>query len=48
MKSVGLSVVMAQAGMYVAADKFEFNPYKSLFTRISGNDNIFKGQSSFD
>jgi DNA mismatch repair protein MutS len=47
MKSVGLSIIMAQAGLYVPASTFEFFPYKQLFTRISGNDNIFKGQSTF-
>ena len=47
MKSVGLAVVMAQAGMYVAAESFVYYPYKYIFTRISGNDNIFKGQSTF-
>ena len=47
MKSIGLSIIMAQAGLYVPADTFEFYPYKKIFTRISGNDNIFKGQSTF-
>uniref|UniRef100_A0A6C0EJD5 DNA mismatch repair proteins mutS family domain-containing protein n=1 Tax=viral metagenome TaxID=1070528 RepID=A0A6C0EJD5_9ZZZZ len=47
MKSVGLSIVMAQAGMYVPAESFRYYPYKYIFTRISGNDNIFKGQSTF-
>jgi len=47
MKSVGLAVVMAQCGMYVSSEQFEYYPYKYLFTRISGNDNIFKGQSTF-
>jgi DNA mismatch repair protein MutS len=47
MKAIGLSVVMAQCGMYVPAENFEFSPYDSLFARITGNDNIFKGQSSF-
>lgn len=47
MKSVGVNLVMAQAGMYVAADYFEFAPYQYLLTRIIGNDNIFKGLSSF-
>lgn len=47
MKSVGLSVIMAQAGLYVPASEFQYYPYKSIFTRISGNDNIFKGQSTF-
>jgi DNA mismatch repair protein MutS len=47
MKSVGLCVIMAQAGLYVPADSFTYSPYHSLMTRISGNDNIFKGLSSF-
>lgn len=47
MKSIGLSVIMAQAGFYVPAKSFTYKPYKHLFTRISGNDNIFKNQSTF-
>ena len=47
MKSVGISIIMAQAGMYVPANDFFYYPYKNVFTRISGNDNIFKGQSTF-
>jgi len=46
-RSVGIAVIMAQAGMYVPATSFEFSPYKTLFTRILGNDNIFKGLSTF-
>ena len=34
-------------GMFVSAKEFNYNPYESIFTRISGDDNIFKGQSSF-
>ena len=47
MKSVGLNIILAQAGFYVAAKSFDFSPYTQIFTRISGNDNIFKGHSSF-
>ena len=47
MKSVGLSVIMAQMGMFVPAKSFHFYPFKTLLTRIIGNDNLFKGQSSF-
>ncbi len=47
MKAIGLSIIMAQCGMYVPATKFVYSPYESLFTRITGNDNIFKGLSSF-
>ena len=47
MKSIGINIIMAQAGMYIAAKNFEFKPYKYIFTRISNNDNIFKGQSTY-
>ena len=46
-KSIGISVIMAQAGLYVPADTFRYFPYNTIFTRILGNDNIFKGLSTF-
>jgi DNA mismatch repair protein MutS len=46
-KSLGISVIMAQAGMYVPCTSFDFFPYQYIFTRILGNDNIFKGLSTF-
>ena len=39
---------MAQAGLYVPCSSFMFKPYKRIFTRIIGNDNIFKGLSTFE
>ena len=47
MKAIGLNIIMAQSGMFVACSKFTFKPFNYVFTRISDNDNIFKGQSSF-
>jgi DNA mismatch repair protein MutS len=47
MKAIGLAVVMAQAGMYVAAEAFECTPFKHLFTRITASDNIYRGMSTF-
>jgi len=47
MKAIGLSVVLAQAGFYVPAESYEISPYKSLYTRITGSDDIFRGLSSF-
>lgn len=46
-RALGISVIMAQAGLYVPASSFEYSPYKYIFTRILGNDNIFKGLSTF-
>jgi DNA mismatch repair protein MutS len=46
-KSIGICVILAQAGMYVPCESFEYCPYEYLFTRIIGNDNLFKGLSTF-
>jgi len=46
-KSIGICIIMAQAGMYVPCEYFEYCPYEYLFTRIIGNDNLFKGLSTF-
>jgi hypothetical protein len=37
----------AQSGMFVSAENMKYYPYKKIFTRISGMDNIYKGMSSF-
>ena len=47
MKAIGINIILAQAGFFVAAKSFNFFPYKYIFTRINNNDNIFKGESSF-
>jgi DNA mismatch repair protein MutS len=47
-RSLGISVIMAQAGLYVPASSYHYKPYRYIFTRILGNDNIFKGLSTFE
>ena len=46
-RSVGISIIMAQSGMFVPCTEFVYKPYQSIYTRILGNDNIFKGLSTF-
>ena len=46
-KSIGIAIIMAQAGLYVPCETFVYSPYNYIFTRILGNDNIFKGLSTF-
>jgi DNA mismatch repair protein MutS len=46
-RALGIAVIMAQAGLYVPCSQFEYSPYKSIFSRILGNDNLFKGMSTF-
>jgi len=47
MKSIGISVVLAQAGFFVPAVELRFGLYEKLFTRIVSKDNLYKGLSTF-
>jgi len=46
-RALGIVVIMAQAGLYVPCSSFVFKPFRYIFTRILGNDNIFEGLSTF-
>lgn len=46
-RAVGICVIMAQSGMFVPCSKFEYYPYKAIYSRILSNDNLFKGLSTF-
>lgn len=46
-RSLGISLIMAQSGLFVPCSEFVYMPYNYIFTRILGNDNIFKGLSTF-
>lgn len=46
-RALGISIVMAQAGLYVPCASFQYKPYHAIFSRILGNDNLFKGLSTF-
>jgi DNA mismatch repair protein MutS len=47
MKSIGLCTILAQCGFPVPASKFRIAPFRAIFTRILGNDNLWAGLSSF-
>ena len=47
MKSIGLAVVMAQAGFFVPCAMMRFSPVDKLLTRIVSKDNLYKGLSTF-
>jgi len=47
MKSVGLTVLLAQSGFYVPASSMKYSLFESLFTRIVSRDNLQKGLSTF-
>ena len=46
-RAIGVAIIMAQAGLYVPCSSLTFRPYTTIFTRILGNDNLFKGLSTF-
>lgn len=46
-RSLGISLIMAQSGMFVPCSYFLYKPYTAIFSRILGNDNLFKGLSTF-
>jgi DNA mismatch repair protein MutS len=46
-RALGISIIMAQSGLYVPCTKFQYKPYSSIYSRILGNDNLFKGLSTF-
>lgn len=46
-RALGIAVIMAQAGFYVPCSQFHYKPYTAIYSRILGNDNIFKGLSTF-
>jgi DNA mismatch repair protein MutS len=46
-RALGISLIMAQSGLYVPCSEFMYSPYTAFFSRILGNDNIFKGLSTF-
>jgi DNA mismatch repair protein MutS len=47
MKSIGIAVVLAQAGFFVPAKSLEFTLFDKVFTRIVSRDNLYKGLSTF-
>jgi DNA mismatch repair protein MutS len=46
-KAIGVNVIMAQAGMFVACDAMTLVPYTQLFSRISSGDDVLRNQSTF-
>jgi DNA mismatch repair protein MutS len=47
LRSIGCNIILAQAGMFVASTNMTYYPYHKLLSKISCNDNLFKGESTF-
>jgi DNA mismatch repair protein MutS len=46
-RALGVATILAQSGMFVPCSTFRYKPYVAIYSRILGNDNIFKGLSTF-
>jgi len=46
-RALGISLIMAQSGIYVPCSSFCYKPYTAMYSRILSNDNLFKGLSTF-
>lgn len=46
-KSIAMNIILAQAGFYVHADRFELSPFTKIFARINCDDDLYSGLSSF-
>lgn len=47
LRAIGINLVMAQAGLYVACRDFEYNPFSTLISQVDLTDNLFNAKSSF-
>ena len=47
MKSIGLGLWLAQCGLFVPAQSFEFAPYAQIFSKFNHSDNLYCGHSLF-
>lgn len=47
LKSIGISILMAQSGMYTPTSSMIYKPFNKLFVRLSTSDDIFMGRSTF-
>ena len=45
-KAIALNIILAQAGLFTAGE-LEYYPYSKIITRLSGNDSVLEGLSSF-
>ena len=47
LKSIAISIIMAQAGLFVPASYMKFSLYHKIFSRMGNDDNLFLNHSSF-
>jgi len=46
-RALGITIILAQSGNFVPCSHMTYKPYTAIFSRIIGNDNLFRGLSTF-
>lgn len=47
LRSIGISIVLAQSGLYVPCESFTYYPFDTMISQVDLTDDIFKNKSSF-
>lgn len=47
LRAIGISVIMAQAGLYVPCDSMIYSPFDVIISQVDLTDDIFSGKSSY-
>jgi DNA mismatch repair ATPase MutS len=47
MKALGINIILAQCGFPVSAKEMKIGLFEKIYTRILGNDDLFRGLSTF-
>ena len=47
LRSVGICIILAQCGLYVPCNNFEYSPFNTLISQVDLIDNLFANKSSF-
>ena len=47
LRATGISIILAQSGLYVPCKSFKYSPFSTLISQVDLTDNLFMGKSSF-
>lgn len=47
LRSIGVSIILAQSGLYVPCKSFTFSPFHTVISQVDLSDNLFANKSSF-
>lgn len=47
LRAIGVNLIMAQCGLFVACKNLKFSPFDTIISQVDLTDNLFSGKSSF-